>query len=77
MGQKVSPVGLRIGVNKPWESVWYADKKNFAKYLKNDNEIRKFLEKKKLVMDASVIFNQLSGKEKRLKDNRKLSINTA
>jgi small subunit ribosomal protein S3 len=52
MGQKVSPVGLRIGVNKPWESVWYADKKNFAKYLKNDNEIRKFLEKK--LDDASV-----------------------
>lgn len=46
MGQKVSPVGLRIGINKGWESNWYADNKNFAKYLKNDYEIRKFLEKR-------------------------------
>ncbi len=46
MGQKVSPVGLRIGINKSWESNWYADNKNFAKYLKNDYEIRKFLEKR-------------------------------
>ena len=52
MGQKVSPVGLRVGVNKPWESVWYADKKNFAKCLKNDNDIRKYLSKK--LKDASV-----------------------
>ncbi len=46
MGQKVSPVGLRIGINKGWESNWYADNKSFAKYLKNDYEIRKFLEKR-------------------------------
>lgn len=52
MGQKVSPIGLRIGINKGWESNWYADKKNFAKYLNNDNEIRKFLSKK--LKDASV-----------------------
>lgn len=43
MGQKVSPIGLRVGVNKPWESVWYADNKNFAKYLKNDTTIRKYI----------------------------------
>ena len=52
MGQKVSPVGMRIGINKSWESTWYADNKNFAKYLNNDNKIRKFLEKK--LKDASV-----------------------
>ncbi len=46
MGQKVSPVGLRIGINKGWESNWYADNKNFAKFLKNDYEIRKYLEKR-------------------------------
>ena len=43
MGQKVSPVGLRIGINKDWESKWYANDKDFAKYLQNDNQIRKFL----------------------------------
>ena len=46
MGQKVSPVGLRIGINKNWESNWYADNKNFAKYLDNDVKIRRFLEKR-------------------------------
>ena len=52
MGQKVSPIGLRIGINKGWESTWYADNKNFAKYLNNDAKIRKFLSKK--LKDASV-----------------------
>ncbi len=52
MGQKVSPIGLRMGINKTWESNWYADNKNFADYLKKDNEIRKFLSKK--LKDASV-----------------------
>ena len=46
MGQKVSPVGLRIGINKDWESKWYANNKDFSKFLNNDVEIRKFLEKK-------------------------------
>ena len=51
MGQKVSPVGLRIGINKTWESNWYAGK-DFAKFLNNDIKIRKYLSKK--LKDASV-----------------------
>ena len=51
MGQKVSPIGLRIGVNKSWESNWYAEK-DFAKYLNNDIKIRKYLSKK--LKDAAV-----------------------
>ena len=39
MGQKVSPIGLRIGINKTWESKWFADNKNFSKYLNNDVKI--------------------------------------
>ena len=46
MGQKVSPVGLRIGINKDWESKWYANKKDFAKFLNHDVKIRTYLEKK-------------------------------
>ena len=45
MGQKVSPIGQRIGINKDWESKWYAPKKDFAKTLKEDMEIRKYLDK--------------------------------
>lgn len=52
MGQKVSPIGLRIGVNKSWQSTWYAEGKDNAKFIKNDDMIRKFLEKK--LKDASV-----------------------
>ena len=52
MGQKVSPIGLRIGINKTWESKWCAGNKDFAKYLENDNKIRKFLSKK--LKDAAV-----------------------
>lgn len=52
MGQKVSPVGMRIGINKTWESNWYADKKNFADFLDKDYKIRKFLDKK--LKDAAV-----------------------
>jgi len=46
MGQKVNPHGLRVGVIKDWDSVWYADKKNFADLLVEDNNIRKYIKKK-------------------------------
>mgnify|MGYP002512241376 CR=1 FL=1 len=46
MGQKVDPRGLRVGVINDWDSKWYANKSDFSKFLKNDIEIRKFLEKK-------------------------------
>ena len=52
MGQKVSPIGLRIGINKTWESNWYASKNDFAKYLNNDVKIRKALSAK--LKDAAV-----------------------
>lgn len=45
MGQKVSPVGFRVGINKPWDSTWYASKQDFAKFLLEDSKIRKFFEK--------------------------------
>ena len=46
MGQKVSPNGLRIGINKGWDANWYANKKDFKKFLTNDLKIREFLDKK-------------------------------
>ncbi len=45
MGQKVSPVGLRIGINKDWESKWYASNKDFSKYVLCDIKIREYLDK--------------------------------
>ncbi len=46
MGQKVNPHGLRVGVNKDWDSHWFVDKKDFAANIKEDNEIRNLLKKK-------------------------------
>ena len=46
MGQKVSPIGFRVGVNKSWDSTWFASKEDFAKFLLEDNKIRNFLNKK-------------------------------
>ena len=45
MGQKVSPRGFRVGVIQDWDSKWYANKKNFAEYLAEDNKVREFIKK--------------------------------
>ncbi len=52
MGQKVHPIGIRLGIVKDWASKWYADSKTFAGYVKKDHDIREFL--KKRLKDASV-----------------------
>lgn len=46
MGQKVNPIGLRVGVINDWNSRWYASKQNYATYLHEDIRIRDFIEKK-------------------------------
>lgn len=51
MGQKVNPVGLRVGIIRDWESKWFAGK-DFATLLHEDIKIRKFLEKK--LVDAAI-----------------------
>ncbi len=45
MGQKVNPVGMRVGINKDWNSRWYADDNEYHVYLNEDIKIRKYLEK--------------------------------
>lgn len=47
MGHKVNPVGLRLGVTRTWDSIWYEDKKNYAKYLHEDLAIKDFVIKEK------------------------------
>lgn len=46
MGQKVNPNGIRLGINKDWTSKWYADSKDYANYLNEDLEVRKYLHRK-------------------------------
>ena len=63
MGQKVSPIGLRIGINRGWEANWYANNSDFSKYLENDLKIRKFLEKK--LKDAGISTIEIERNAKR------------
>jgi small subunit ribosomal protein S3 len=46
MGQKINPIGLRVGVNRTWDSRWYANTGEYAKLLHEDLKIRKFLKAK-------------------------------
>lgn len=55
MGHKVHPHGARVGVIKDWDTHWYADKKNFANFLIEDNQIRKFIKDKLFAAGVSRI----------------------
>ena len=70
MGQKVSPVGLRLGVNKDWESKWYSNK-DFAANLDKDIKIRKYIEKN--LKNASIASVLIERKKNRVD----VTINTA
>lgn len=52
MGQKVHPIGIRLGIVKDWSSKWYADSRTFPEYVRQDHELRVFIKKK--LKDASV-----------------------
>jgi small subunit ribosomal protein S3 len=45
MGQKVNPIGLRLGINRTWDSRWFANTGEYGKLLHEDIKIRKYLEK--------------------------------
>jgi small subunit ribosomal protein S3 len=45
MGQKVNPIGLRLGINRTWDSRWYADRKEYGRLLQEDLKIREFVAK--------------------------------
>lgn len=56
MGQKVSPIGFRIGIRENWRSRWYANKKNdYSRYLLEDQKIRKYIKKNYYFSNISVI----------------------
>ena len=45
MGQKVNPIGLRLGINRGWDSIWFAKKNNYGKFLIEDYKIREHVKK--------------------------------
>lgn len=66
MGQKVNPIGLRLGIVKTWESRWYAGK-NYADYILEDYNIRKFIKKKLYHAGISKVEIERSAKRVRLR----------
>jgi small subunit ribosomal protein S3 len=66
LGQKVNPIGLRLGIVKTWDSRWYAGK-NYANYILEDHKIRKFIKKKLYHAGISRIEIERSAKRVRLR----------
>ena len=61
MGQKVNPIGIRVGINRTWDSIWYDEKKEFSKNLHEDLKIKKFIAKEK--KSAGISLNTQFGRQ--------------
>ena len=75
MGQKVSPKGLRIGINRGWDSNWYADPKDVPALIKEDYKIRQFLYK--TYENAEVSLIEIERLKSKSKDRVKITLHTA
>ena len=62
MGQKINPIGLRLGINRGWDSTWFAKKKDFGKYLIEDFKMREFIKKNITNSGVSEIIIERSSK---------------
>jgi len=71
MGQKVNPIGLRLGIVKEHTSVWYANKKTYSEYLLNDLEVREHLRER--LAQASVSRIEIE----RPSDTARITVHTA
>ena len=63
MGQKVNPVGLRLGINRGWDSVWFAKKKDFGNYLIEDFKIREYIKKNVINSGVSKVMIERTAKK--------------
>ena len=62
MGQKINPIGLRLGINRGWDSTWFAKKKDFGKFLIEDFKIRNYIKKNITNSGVSEIIIERSSK---------------
>ena len=63
MGQKVHPIGFRLGINRSWDSIWFAKKGEYGKYLIEDYKIREFIRKNITNAGVSEIVIERSSKK--------------
>ena len=66
MGQKVNPVGLRVGINRTWDSRWYANKREYGHLLHEDIRIRRFLQKRLVQAGISRVVIERPAKKARV-----------
>ena len=66
MGQKVNPIGLRLGINRTWDSRWYAGRNEYAKLLHEDLKIRAYLRKRLAQAGVSRIVIERPAKKARV-----------
>ncbi len=67
MGQKVNPIGFRLGISSDWQAKWFADKKNYAKTLHEDIKIRNFIKEKYKAAGISKVLIERLGDKLRVK----------
>ena len=63
MGQKVNPIGLRVGITRGWDSVWFAKKNKFGKFLIEDYKIREFIKKNVVNSGVSQVIIERTSKK--------------
>jgi len=63
MGQKVNPIGLRLGINRTWDSIWFAKKKEYGKLLIEDYKIRDYIKKNIINSGVSQVIIERSAKK--------------
>ena len=63
MGQKVNPIGLRLGINRSWDSIWFAKKKEYGKLLIEDYKIRDYIKKNIVNSGVSQVIIERSAKK--------------
>ena len=63
MGQKVNPVGLRVGINRGWDSIWFAKKSEYGKLLIEDYKIRDYIKKNIINSGVSQVIIERTAKK--------------
>ena len=63
MGQKVNPVGLRVGINRGWDSIWFAKKREYGKLLMEDYKIRNYIKKNVVNSGVSQVIIERTAKK--------------
>ena len=63
MGQKVNPIGLRVGINRGWDSVWFAKKRDYGRLLIEDYKIREYVKKNVVNSGVSQVLIERTSKK--------------